>query len=87
MPSFTINPNTSQLTEDDAAKILDEFKQASVWGTAFWKWDYKSADTASFNLITVNNGTLAPTQYYNVLKASVAAIYGNSSGSNNTAVS
>jgi len=84
---FKINPGASQLTVDNADKILAAFKKAGMWGTAFWKWDYKAADTASFNLITVNNGTLVPTQYYNVLKASVAAIYGNSSGSNNTAVS
>ena len=75
---FTINPNASQLTEDGAAKILDEFKKASVWGTAFWKWDYKSADTASFNLITVNNGMLLPTKYFDILKNAVASIYGGS---------
>src|SRR6476659_3226010 len=80
---FKINPGASQLTVDNADKILAAFKKAGMWGTAFWKWDYKAADTASFNLITVNNGTLVPTQYYPVLKNSVAAIYGNSSGSNN----
>jgi len=84
---FKINPGASQLTVDNADKILAAFKKAGVWGTAFWKWDYKSADTASFNLITVNNGTLVPTQYYPVLKNSVAAIYGNSSGNNSTAAS
>ena len=67
-------------------RYLAAFKKAGVWGTAFWKWDYKSADTASFNLLTVNNGTLVPTQYYDVLKTAVATIYGNSSGNNNTAV-
>jgi hypothetical protein len=80
---FKINPGASQLTVDNADKILAAFKKAGMWGTAFWKWDYKAADTASFNLITVNNGTLVPTQYYPVLKNSVAAIYGNSTGSNN----
>ena len=75
---FTINPNASQLTEDDAAKILDEFKKASVWGTAFWKWDYKSVDTASFNLITVSNGMLLPTKYFDILKNAVSSIYGSS---------
>jgi len=74
---FTINPNASQLSEDDAAKILDEFKKASVWGTAFWKWDYKSVDTASFNLITVSNGMLLPTKYFDILKNAVSSIYGS----------
>jgi len=84
---FKINPGASQLTVDNADKILAAFKKAGVWDTAFWKWDYKSADTASFNLITVNNGTLVPTQYYDVLKTAVGTIYGNSSNNNNTAVS
>ncbi len=79
---FTINPNASQLTEDDAAKILDEFKKANLWGTAFWKWDYKSADTASFNLVLDSNGVLSPTKYFDILKNAVATIYGN--GKNNT---
>ncbi len=83
---FKINPGASQLTVDNADKILGKFKQAGVWATAFWKWDYRSADTASFNLITNNNGTLVPTPYFDVLKTAVATIYGNSS-SNNTAVS
>jgi hypothetical protein len=84
---FKINPGASQLTVDNADKILAAFKKAGVWGTAFWKWDYKSADTASFNLMTVNNGTLVPTQYYDVLKTAAGTIYGNSSSNNNTAVS
>ena len=84
---FKINPGASQLTVDNADKILAAFKKAGVWGTAFWKWDYKGADTASFNLLAVNNGTLVPNQYYDVLKTAVATIYGNSSGNNNTAVS
>ena len=81
---FTINPNASQLTEDDAAKILDEFKKASVWGTAYWKWDYKSADTASFNLITFSNGMLLPTKYFDILKNGVSSIYGSSKNYSST---
>jgi hypothetical protein len=82
---FKLNPALSDLTEDNADKILDAFKKAGVWGTAFWKWDYKSADTASFNVVLNNNGTLVPTKYYDILKNAVATVYGNTS--NNTSTS
>jgi hypothetical protein len=82
---FKLNPALSDLTEDNADKILDAFKKAGVWGTAFWKWDYKSADTASFNVVLNNNGTLVPTKYYDILKNAVAIVYGNTS--NNTSTS
>jgi hypothetical protein len=82
---FKLNPALSDLTEDNADKILQAFKNAGVWGTAFWKWDYRAADTASFNLVLNNNGTLVPTKYYDILKNAVATVYGNTT--NNTSTS
>jgi hypothetical protein len=82
---FKLNPALSDLTEDNADKILEAFENAGVWGTAFWKWDYRAADTASFNLVLNNNGTLVPTKYYDILKNAVATVYGNTS--NNTSTS
>ena len=78
---FKLNPALSDLTEDNAEQILRAFKEAGVWGTAYWKWDYRAADTASFNLVLNNNGTLVPTKYYDILKNAVAAVYGNTSNS------
>lgn len=82
---FKLNPALSDLTEDNADKILQAFKNVGVWGTAFWKWDYRAADTASFNLVLNNNGTLVPTKYYDILKNAVATVYGNTT--NNTSTS
>jgi len=73
---FKLNPGLSELTKDNAGKILDAFKKADLWGTAFWKWDYNDADTASFNLVMNNNGKLVPTKYLDILKSAVAIIYG-----------
>ena len=73
---FKLNPGLSELTKDNAGKILDAFKKADLWGTAFWKWDYNDADTASFNLVMNNNGKLVPTKYLDILKSAVATIYG-----------
>ena len=83
---FKLNPGLSELTKDNAGKILDAFKKTGVWGTAFWKWDYNDADTASFNLVMSNNGKLVPTKYLDILKNAVATIYGTGN-SNSTSTS
>jgi hypothetical protein len=80
---FKLNPGLSELTKTNAGQILGAFKKAGVWGTAFWKWDYKDADTTSFNLVSDNNGKLVPTKYLGILKDTVETIYG-SSGNDNT---
>lgn len=76
---FKLNPGLSELTEDNAVKILDSFKKNNIWGTAFWKWDFRDADTPNFNLVV--DGTVTPTKYFDILKNAVASAYGN----NNTA--
>ncbi|MGB0004213.1 MAG: hypothetical protein WBP74_06100, partial [Nitrososphaeraceae archaeon] len=82
---FKLNPGLSELTKDNAGKILDAFKKAGVWGTAFWKWDYNDADTASFNLVMSNNGKLVPTKYLDILKTAVATIFGTNNNNSTSA--
>jgi hypothetical protein len=76
---FKINPGQSDFTKSNAAQILGAFKKAGVWGTAFWKWDYRDADTTSFNLVSDSSGKLVPTKYFGILKDTVETIYGSSS--------
>ena len=78
---FKLNPGLSELTKTNAGQILGAFKKAGVWGTAFWKWDYRDADTTSFNLV---DGKLKPTKYFGILKDSVEKIYGSSSLAENS---
>jgi hypothetical protein len=54
---------------------LDSFKKNNIWGTAFWKWDFRDADTPNFNL--VQDGTVTPTKYYEILKNAIASEFGN----------
>jgi hypothetical protein len=78
---FKLNPGLSELTKTNAGQILGAFKKAGVWGTAFWKWDYRDADTASFNLA---DGNLKPTKYFGILKDAVETIYGSSTLAGNS---
>jgi polyhydroxyalkanoate synthesis regulator phasin len=84
---FKINPGASDFTKSNAEKILEALKKEGVWGTAFWKWDYRDADTASFNLVSDENGKLVPTEYFGILEDSVEDVYGSSDGVSTSDVS
>ena len=75
-----LNPDRSELTKSDAKEILEAFKKAGVWGTAFWRWDYQKVATPNFNLVSDNNGKLVPTKYLGILEDSVETVYGPSVG-------
>ncbi len=72
---FTLDPTKSGLNQDNTNAMLQSFKKQNVSGSAFWKWDYNDAPTASFNLVLLQNGTLVPTQYYTILKNAVATVH------------
>ncbi|HJU79111.1 MAG TPA: hypothetical protein VJ599_06055 [Nitrososphaeraceae archaeon] len=74
---FKINPGLSDLTQSNAGEILGAFKEAGMWGTAFWKWDFRDADTESFNLLSDGNGQINPTKYFDILEDTVESVYGS----------
>jgi hypothetical protein len=86
---FQLDPALSGLDQQTTDTMLQAFENENITASAFWKWDYQDADTASFNLVLNQNGTITPTEYYTFLKNSVSNIYGDSlsssaSTSNNT---
>jgi len=87
---FQLDPQLSGLDQQTTDAMLQSFENENITASAFWKWDYQDADTASFNLILNQNGTITPTEYYTYLKNSAAKVYGDSlstSASNDTATS
>ncbi|MGB8027782.1 MAG: hypothetical protein WCE95_09280, partial [Nitrososphaeraceae archaeon] len=74
---FKINSGASDFSNSNAGKILEAFKKEGIWGTAFWKWDYRDADTASFNLVNDEGGKLVPTKYFGILEDTVEKVYGS----------
>jgi polyhydroxyalkanoate synthesis regulator phasin len=84
---FKINPGASDFTKSNAGKILEAFKKEGVLGTAFWKWDYRDADTASFNLVNDESGKLVPTKYFGILEDTVEKVYGSFNGVSTSDVS
>jgi hypothetical protein len=57
---FTLDPAKSGLDQETTDAMLQAFKNENISGSAYWKWDYQDAPTASFNLILFN-GTSTPT--------------------------
>ena len=84
---FKINPGASDFTNSNAGKILEAFKKEGIWGTAFWKWDYRDADTASFNLVNDEGGKLVPTKYFGILEDTIEKVYGSFDGVSTSDVS
>ena len=84
---FKINPGASDFTNSNAGKILEAFKKEGIWGTAFWKWDYRDADTASFNLVSDEGGNLEPTKYFGILEDTIEKVYGSFDGVSTSDVS
>ena len=78
---FQLDPQKSGLNLQIADTMLEAFKNENITASAFWKWDYQDADTASFNLLSHQNGTMTTTEYYTILKDSVANVYGDLSTS------
>jgi polyhydroxyalkanoate synthesis regulator phasin len=74
---FKINPGLSELTKSNAGDILGALKEAGMWGTAFWKWDFRDADTESFNLLSDGNGQINPNKYFDILEDTVESVYGS----------
>lgn len=84
---FQLDPERSGLDQQTTDTMLQAFENGNITASSFWKWDYQDADTASFNLILNQNGTITPTEYYTFLKNSAANVYGDSlsaSASNDT---
>ena len=79
---FKINPGQSELTKSNAGEILGALKEAGMWGTAFWKWDFRDADTESFNLLSDGNGQINPTKYFDILEDTVESVYGSTDSQN-----
>lgn len=74
---FQLDPQRSGLNQETTDTMLQTFQDNNITSSAFWKWDYQDADTASFNLMINQNGTITPTEYYTFLKNSVGNVYGD----------
>jgi len=75
--AFEINASVSELNQTTANYIVQKFKDANVWGMAYWLWNFREHAVPNFNLILTSAGTIQPTKYFAILKNAIYNTYGN----------
>jgi hypothetical protein len=70
---YQIDSEKSDLTQKQAYRFLEDFKEVDMWGWAYWNWNLITHPAANINLITVTeNGDIDTTKYYDILKHAVS---------------
>jgi hypothetical protein len=70
---YQIDSEKSDLTQKQAYRFLEDFKEVDIWGWAYWNWNFIPHPAANVNLITVTaNGDIDTTKYYDILKHAVS---------------
>lgn len=66
---YQINSERNDLTQKQANRFLEDFKDANTWGWAYWNWNLIPHPVPNVNLITVTKDRdIFPTKYYDILK-------------------
>jgi hypothetical protein len=78
--SFEINPDISDISQNEANLIVQKFKDLNVWGMTYWLWNFHTNPIANFNLISVSpSKQIQPTKYFAVVENAYHAVFGNQS--------
>src|SRR5918994_503364 len=60
---YQINSEKSDLTQKQAFRFIEDFKEVDIWGWAYWNWNLIPHPAANVNLITVTeNGDIDTTK-------------------------
>jgi hypothetical protein len=71
---YQINSEKSDLTQKQAVRFLEDFKEVGIWGWAYWNWNLIPHPAANVNLMTVTeNGDIDTTKYYDILKHAISS--------------
>src|SRR5215216_3075219 len=70
---WQINKGGSNITQDETNLIIQMFNKMDIFGSAYWNWNFKRHGAPNFNLITLKNGNIQTTQYYQLLKNAVSS--------------
>jgi hypothetical protein len=82
---FNINPEESDISQDEANLIVETFKDIDAWGMAYWQWRLQPHQVDNYNLVNVtDSGAISTTPYFDILKNAYMNAYG---GLNQTAAS
>lgn len=75
---FSINPEKSDISQEEANQIVQTFKDIGAWGMAYWQWRLQTHQVDNYNLVNVtDSGTIGTTQYFDILKNAYQNAYGD----------
>jgi hypothetical protein len=75
---FNINPERSDISQDEANLIVQTFKDVGAWGMAYWQWRLQTHQVDNYNLVNVtDSGTIGTTQYFDILRIAYQSAYGD----------
>ena len=67
---FNINPELSNISQEQANLIVKTFKDIDAWGMAYWQWRIQTHDIDNYNLVNItrDTGIIKTTPYFEILK-------------------
>jgi cellulase (glycosyl hydrolase family 5) len=72
---FQIDPEQSDLSQEEVAQFIEDFNNIGAWGWAYWQWNFNTHDVPNFNLVLVSpEGMIQPTKYYEQLKVAISEL-------------
>jgi hypothetical protein len=75
---FNINPERSDISQEEANLIVQTFKDVGAWGMAYWQWRLQTHQVDNYNLVNVtDSGTIGTTQYFDILRNAYQSAYGD----------
>ena len=74
---FNINPELSNISQEQANLIVQTFKDIDAWGMAYWQWRIQTHDIDKYNLVNItrDTGTIESTPYFESLKNAYLSTY------------
>ena len=75
---FNINPEQSDISQEEANLIVRTFEDIDAWGMAYWQWRLQTHQVDNYNLVNVtDSGTISTTSYFEILKNAYMDAYGD----------
>lgn len=75
---FSINPERSDISQEEANLIVQTFKDVGAWGMAYWQWRLQTHEVDNYNLVNAtDSGTIGTTQYFDILRNAYQSAYGD----------
>jgi hypothetical protein len=71
------------LSTEKLFQVIEKLEELGAWGLGIWIWDYKARVNDNFNLVSIINGTIIPTENTNHITNTISMMQSWSSNQTN----